>query len=169
MTDAVLTLDDLVHGLERDGTRYQALDVFAANVQQLRDALSGGALGDLQRVPATPPVRAAFVFRRNGTGYQLKVHESGIARLSRQATGPLGLSDEQVALGAIGAALLSGKDLPGMLLGFLVGAALGESPDSPRRVLTIRYSAEERRWRAYDGPLAKWMRDQSLMADPALG
>ena len=76
------------------------------------------------------------------------------------------LSGEQVALGA---ALGSTKDLPGMLLGFLIGATLGESPDAPRRVLTIRYAEDEKRWRAYDGPLAKWMRDQALKADPALG
>jgi hypothetical protein len=110
-----------------------------------------------------------FAFRRNEVEYQIKVFKSGVARLSRRPTGPLGLSKEQVALGALGAAIGSSKELPGMLLGFLIGAALGESPDAPRRVLTVRYDEKENRWLAYDGPLAKWIREQSPKADPALG
>lgn len=78
-------------------------------------------------------------------------------------------SGEPVALGAVGAVIGSAKDLPGMLLGFLIGAALGDGPGSPRRVLTIRYDEHEQRWRAYDGPLASWMREQALEAEPAFG
>lgn len=171
----MLSLTQLVEGLERDGTRYQALDIFAWQVREVRDALEHRNLGEL-RVLGRDAEHTCFGFERNGSSYQINVHRSGVARLTRRAI--KGLSSEQVALGAVGAAvgaiaagtiMDSGKDLPAMVLGFLVGAALGTSPDSPRRALTIRYDEEQGRWRAYDGPLAKWIREQSRKADAALG
>lgn len=161
----MLTLTELVKGLERSPARYQALDVFAASVRELRDALEGDQLGELTRLDPPGPW---FGFERNGTSYQVKVHK-GIARLTKRPTGPLGLSNDQVALGLVGAALGSSKDLPGVLLGFLIGTKLADTPDAPRDVLTVRYDEDEERWRAYDGPLARWMREQALQADPALG
>ena len=164
-TPHLLTLTELVAGLERHKGRYQALDVFAASVQELRDAVEHGRIGELRRLDAKRPW---FGFERNGLGYQIKVHR-GIARLTRRPSGPLGLSDDQLALGVLGAALGSTKQLPGMLLGFLVGSQLAPSPDAPRDVLTVRYDEAEARWRAYDGPLGRWIREEALQAEPAMG
>jgi hypothetical protein len=163
-----LTLSDLVQGLERQGDKYQALDVFAWQVRELRQALETRNFGELKLVDPLQPDRAWFAFQRDGKSYQVKVQESGVARLTR-AAGALGLTGEQVALGALGAIVGASKELPGMILGFLVGAALGSAPDSPRHVLTLRYDEQERQWRAYDGPLAKWMREQALKSSPAQG
>ncbi|MBP8810263.1 MAG: hypothetical protein KBG48_08500 [Kofleriaceae bacterium] len=161
----LLTLTDLVGGLERQKGRYQALDVFATSVKELRDAVDHGHLGELQRLD---PKRPWFGFVRDGRSYQIKVH-GGIARLTRQPGGPLGLTDDQLALGLLGAALGSTKQLPGMLLGFLVGTQIAPSPNAPRDVLTVRYDETEARWRAYDGPLGRWIREEALRAEPAMG
>jgi hypothetical protein len=158
---------ELVEGLERDGTRYHALDFFAWHVGELRDALQHGQLGELQPLDLEQPHRASFGFRRNGTDYQIKVHKSGVAQLTRRSTGAMELPDEQLAVGGLEPAVVRSTDFPGMLLGLLIGERLWEEPDASRRILTMRFNEDENRWRAYDGPQAKWIRREVLKIDPA--
>jgi hypothetical protein len=161
-----LTLSDLVAGLERLGSRYKTLDVIAWNVRELREALESGTLGELTPIDASQPGRAWYGFQRNGVAYQLKVHESGVARLTRAATAGTARSSQLVTGGASGL-LATSKELPEIILGFLIGAALDASPGIARHALTIRYDEQEKQWRAYDGPLARWMREKALHAEPA--
>jgi hypothetical protein len=163
-----VTLTDLVAGLERQGSRYKTLDVIAWNVRELREALESGRLGELAPLDLLHPERAWYGFRRNGAAYELKVHESGVARLSRAANGSSRGSSQLVVGGARGLAAAS-RELPEIVLGFLIGGAIDTSPHAPRRVLTIWRDEQENTWRAYDGPLETWMREKALEAEPAFG
>jgi hypothetical protein len=163
----LLTLTKLVEGLERYGEEYQVLDVFAWHVQELRDVFQHGRLGELQRLDPDQPTRAWFGFQRTGAEYQIKVHPSGIAQITRRSTGRLELSRDQLAQGGLEAEVIRCTEFPGMLLGFLIGAPLSNGPHAPRHVLTMRYNEEENRWRAYDGPQAVWIRNHALKIEPA--
>jgi hypothetical protein len=163
----LLTLTELVEGLERDGEEYFVLDVFAWHVQELRDVFEHGCLGELQRLDPEQPDRAWFGFRRNGTDYQIKVHRSGMAQITRRAAGRLELSRDQLAQGRLDPEVVRLTEFPGMLLGFLIGEPLSETPNASRHVLTMRYNEDENRWRAYDGPQAVWIRNHALKIEPA--
>jgi hypothetical protein len=161
-----VTLSDLVAGLERLGSRYKTLDVIAWNVRELRETLESGRLGELTSLDVSHPERAWYGFQRNGAAYELKVHESGVARLSRAANGSSRASNQLVVGGARGLAAAS-KELPDIVLGFLIGGAIDASPHAPRRVLMIWRDEQEKQWRAYDGPLESWMREKALRAERA--
>lgn len=168
MSSNQLSLDDLVRGLEHFGARYEALDVFARDIKEVGRALEEHRLGDLRPVNGEP----AFVFDRDGRRYKLRFHPSGIARLTRAKAETLGLADNWVALGLLGAnfgATVLDKALPSAVLGFLVGNTLGDAADAPRRVFTMSFDPDSGAWRAYDGPLAKLLREKRREADAALG
>jgi hypothetical protein len=168
MSTNQLSLDDLVRGLEHFGTRYAALDVFARDIKEVGHALIERRFGDLRPVSG----ENAFVFDRNNRRYKIRFHPSGIARLTRAKAETLGLTENQVALGLLGAAFgatVLDKALPSAMLGFLVGAAIGDAADAPKRVFTMTYDSTTGEWQAYDGPLAKLLREKRREADAALG
>lgn len=145
-----LTLDELVDGLEHFGPRYDALDVFTR---------------DLQAINSNEPTT---VFERNGKTYMLRVHPSGFARLTRAKPG---LTENQKVMGLFGPALgatVLDRSLPSALIGFLVGTALGQTADSPKRVFTMSYDPVTKAWDAYDGPLSKLVREKRREAEAAL-
>ena len=94
---------------------YFVLDVFAWHVQELRDVFEHGRLGELQCLDPEQPDRAWFGFRRNGTDYQIKVHRSGMAQITRRATGRLELSRDQLAQGRLDPEVVRRTELPGDL------------------------------------------------------
>lgn len=162
-----LSLDDLVRGLEHFGERYEALDVFARDITELGRALLEQRFGELRPVQG----ELAFLFDRAGRTYKLRFHPSGIARLTRAKNEQLGLTENQVAMGLLGAALgatVLDKSLPSAVLGFLVGATLGDATDAPKRVFTMSYDPQTEDWRAYDGPLARLLREKRQEVDAAL-
>lgn len=125
-------------------------------------------LGELQPVKG----ENAFMFERSGRRYKLRFHESGIARLTRAKDEQLGLTENQLALGLLGAAFgatVLDKALPAAVLGFLVGTALGSAADAPKRVFTMTFDPSNGGWGAYDGPLADLLRRKRREADAALG
>jgi hypothetical protein len=167
MTTKQLSLDDLVRGLEHFGERYEALDVFARDIKEVGHELMERRFGELRPVQGEP----AFVFDRSGRTYKLRFHSSGIARLTRAKKEAPGPTESQVALEFLGPAFgVTALDnaLPSAVLGFLVGAALGDAADSPKRVFTMSYDPVMEQWHAYDGPLAKLLREKRLEADAAL-
>lgn len=166
MASKQLSLDDLVSGLERFGNRYEALDVFTRDIENVARDIEARRVSDLQPVHGEP---FAFMFERNGHRYKLRFHKSGIARLTRAKDETLGLSENQLALGALGAAVgVLSKSLPSAVLGFLVGATLGGAANSPKRVFTMTYDPPSHGWVAYDGPLAQLLREARREVDAAL-
>lgn len=167
MSGKQLSLDDLVRGLEHFGARYEALDVFARDIREIGRALMERKVGELRPVDGEP----AFVFDRNGRMYKLRFHPSGIARLTRAKHEMLGLTEDRGARGVLVAAFgatVFDKALPAAILGFLVGAALGDATDAPRRVFTMSYDPATEAWGAHDGSLARLLREKRLEADAAL-
>lgn len=136
-----LSRDDLVRGLERFGARYEALDVLARDLAD----------------------DAPCVFERGGRHYRLRIHASGFARLARTAAGtPPGPPC------TVPTATVLDRARPPAVLGFLVGEPLGDDQDAPRRVFVMAFDPHERAWHAYDGPLARLVREQRRAADAAL-
>lgn len=155
-----LSLSNLVAALDQF-PRYHAIDVFADD------------LGELQQQPAGlfRPVDAqgrSFLVAHQGREFQLEIFpEQGVARLSRNevASGVPAAVGGAVIGGLVGAAIdAAGKQkgtglLGGLLLGLLVGGALGAAGEA-RRVFALAYDHAAGQWRAYDGGLLRWMKDQ---------
>lgn len=163
---STLTLADLIVGLERFSGKYEALDVYAADVDELQRARAEGRFVPADWAPfdtnqyVLPATHGAYVA-------ELKP-ELGVLRLRRA-----GQSSTEPVLGAVAgaglAAILFSKKpetvLAGAILGMLVARAL--APDSQaRQVFTMRFSPAERQWRAYSGSLIPTMKE-SLGLTPA--
>ena len=153
-----LTLDNLVAGLETFADRYHALDVFMADVAEIR-ALADGVLVD--GLFPDPANAEALLFQRD-RWYRLQLYPAdGVARLTRVAAEvpPDNAAGPAVLGGVLGALIGSGT---GLLLGLLVGAALGAPADAPpaRRVFALCFDPARRDWVAYDGGLVRWMKER---------
>ncbi len=166
-----LTLSDLVSGLEEFGDRYHALDVFVHDVEGLDRALNREEVEGLQLIEGVGPV--AFAIGIGGKRYRLTVFaEQGVARLTReQGVRPEFLTGAAIGSavgGAVGAAASRPQNqelaaLAGMVFGLLVGAAVGAAmadSSASRRVFALRFDAEAKEWRAYDGGLVRWMKER---------
>lgn len=170
MKNPQLKLTDLVLGLERFGGRYEAIDVFADDLLEMRSAQPVPGLFRVDREDRH------FLFVAPGGGaYDVELFpDAGIVRLSRskqpgaEATqaGITAVLAGGLAGAAIGSALSKKGEgaAAGLVLGLLAGAALGGSvvPNAPRRVFTLRFDPSLGQWRAYDGGLVPWMKEHLL-------
>jgi hypothetical protein len=156
-----LSLVHLVRGLERYGEKYEVLEVFADDVEELY-ALNRG-----QKLPPALGARAsgkALAFKVDGKSYRLSVSEnSGFVRLTR-ATDADGESDftmlGRIIGRTIGLAFASkGEGWPGLIMGVLAGGIVDAQP--PERAIAVRYDPHSQEWRAYGGPMSIWMRQQA--------
>ena len=170
MKNPQLKLTDLVQGLERFGDRYEAIDVFADDVLEMRAE---------QPVPGLYALdgegkRFRYVASTGGS-YDVELFpDAGIVRLSRSklpgastaGASIAGALAGAVAGTAIGSAVSKKGEAAaaGLVLGLLAGAALGGSlqPNAPRRVFTLRFDPSLGEWRAYDGGLVPWMKEHLL-------
>lgn len=167
-----LTIPDLVKALEKFGQRYEAVDVFADDIEELEE------LKNNSEHPALSPLDQEgrqFVAGSGGERYKLTINESGVARFERYQ-GPLsGTMSGSIIGGALGAAIAAATNTKGDawaagLLGLLVGAGIGatvgvaSSPPrgAPRWVFTLSFDPRTRQWRAYDGGLTPWVKEQLL-------
>ncbi len=159
-----LTLDELVAGLEGWNGRYDALDVFADDLQELHEPTAVEGLVDLGGQPRR------FGLTRKGMRYELVIFTSdGVARLQTArgefgpAGPPTGLAGDAGA--AIDAALLKkgrGAELR-LLLGLLIGSvAEAATPNARRRAFTMEFDPMLREWVAYSGGLIHWMRRELI-------
>lgn len=156
-----LTLSNLVAALD-EFPRYHAIDVFADDLDELRQRPLPASFQ-----PLDVQGRSFLVFHQ-GRGFQLDLFpEQGVARLSNGVVPPevAGAVGGAVAGGLVGAAIdaagkLKGVGLlGGLVLGLLIGASLGGAADA-RRVFALAYDRAAGQWKAYDGGLLRWMKDQ---------
>lgn len=164
MNNHQLSLDDLVRGLEHFGERYEALDVFARDLREVGRSLMERKSGEPWPVRGEP----AVVFDRGGRTYKLRFHPSGIARLTRAQRETRRPSKSQTAprqLGALLGTTVLDHALPAEVIGFLVGATLGDEIDAPRRVFTMHYDPSTEDWCAYDGSLLEMLREKRWEVD----
>jgi len=155
-----MTVSNLVAALDRFPA-YHAIDVFADDLAELRQPIP----------PSMHPLDAqgrGFLVTHQDRNFKLDIFpERGVARLSKhgpataagagigELTGSLVAAAIDTASKQKGAGLLGGA-----LLGLLVGAALGGVAGDARRVFALMYEPAVGQWRAYDGGLLRWMKDQ---------
>lgn len=156
-----LSLSNLVAALDQF-PRYHAIDVFADDLSELLQPPPGL----FRQVDAQG---LSFLVTHEGREFKLEIFpDQGVARLSRNdiAPGVTAAVGGAVAGGLVGAAIdAAGKQkgtglLGGLLLGLLVGGTLGGAAGTARRVFALTYDHAAGQWRAYDGGLLRWMKDQ---------
>lgn len=156
-----LTVSNLVAALDRFPA-YHAIDVFADDLAELRQPTSSSMR------PLDAQGRS-FLVRDQGRDFKLEIFpERGVARLSKNGSAPTatGAVTGTSAGSLFGAAINAANKqkgaglLGGALLGLLVGAALGGAAGDARRVFALIYDPPAGQWRAYDGGLLRWMKDQ---------
>ena len=156
-----MTVSNLVAAL--DGfPAYHAIDVFADDLAELRQPIP----------PSMHPLDAqgrGFLVTHQDRSFKLDIFpERGVARLSKHGPAPTATGAGIGALtGSLVAAAIDTASkqkgaglLGGALLGLLVGAALGGVAGDARRVFALMYEPAVGQWRAYDGGLLRWMKDQ---------
>lgn len=169
-----LTLSDLAAGLEKFGDRYSALDVFTHDVQGLEQLLDGQPYSGFSESNGIVKHETnVFSFSHGNQRYRFVVFpEHGVVRVTRNG----GVRSETMAGaalgtavgGVVGAAVSRPQDqeiaaLAGMALGLLMGGVIGATvadSNAPRRVFALRFDAEKKQWRAYDGGLIRWMKER---------
>ena len=157
---SALTMDDLVQGLERYPQDFGAIDVYAADVRELRDA------GNTVPSAWKPVAVNQFEVSTSSGPYVAEFKpELGVLRLRRDAASSAStvapVQDDGVD------ALFSKKPeavLDGTIVGMLVSRTL--TPGGARQVLTMQFSRTQREWRVYSGALSPTMK-RSLGMTPA--
>lgn len=152
---SALRTTDLVAGLERFAHRYEAIDVYAADVAELFASTDGWS------VPRDwkPLGQNRFALSVDANSYVAELKpEIGVLRLQRADRDP---SSNNAIIGALsGAAIgsLLSKKPEAVLGGAIVGLLLASSQSSVKRVFTMRFDASGQ-WRAYSGPLIPVMKE----------
>lgn len=165
MTITALSIDDLIRALD-EFPSHRAIDVFGSSVAELREGAPIAGLSHLGD--------HRYQLVRKGRTFQLDwFPERDVLRLRRSA--PQGGPTPALVAGAgaaIGAAI-SGSNraaggVAGALLGLLVGAAIGAAGSTKAtKVFTLELDPQHGEWRAYDGGLVPWMKEQLLVPDAA--
>lgn len=157
-----LTVSNLVAALDQFPA-YHEIDVFADDLAELHQPM-------LPAMRPLDPQGRSFVVPYQGRNFRLDIFpERGVARFSRSDPAPVaeaGAVAGTLAGGPVGAAIAAASEqkgaglLGGTLLGLLVGATLGGVAGAARRVFALAYDSSAGQWRAYDGGLLRWMKDQ---------
>jgi hypothetical protein len=163
----LLRVDDIIAGLEKYPDKYDALDVYLKDVEEVVQ------WGETSHPPSNWTSKGPDVYFVNdkAKAYVVQIKErEGVLRLRRPsqsdpATGAI--------VGGLGGAALSaaisrkpeailGTVVVGMLVGALVAA---EEPS--RRVFSMKFDPNTRGWRAYSGALLPAVKQQ-LGVEPAV-
>ena len=152
-------LQNIADVLRQYGGRYEFLDAFADDIEELRT-------GVFTRVPGAYAGPAGVTIPTSAGRILMQLFpEQGIARfhLAEQAA-PRG--NDQVAAGAalgalIGTAVSAASKakeglLGGLIVGMLVGGLVGAAAQPVERVLALRFDSATGQWQVYDGPLLRW-------------
>jgi hypothetical protein len=158
-----LTVNNLVAALDQFPA-YHAIDVFADDLSELRQPIAASA--SMRQLDAQG---RNYSVTHQGRSFKLEIFpEQGVARLFRDGSSPTatGTATGFLAGSLVGAAIDAANKqkgaglLGGALLGLLVGASLGSAAGEARRVFALTYDPASSQWRAYDGGLLRWMKDQ---------
>lgn len=158
-------LQDIANALQLYRGRYEFLDAFVDDIDEIRNRTIGDVAA-LVQAGAHPQL--AVQFAAEPFFVQL-FPEQGIARFRLDQAGPRANGERIAAGAAIGgllgtvvtAALSAASDkkeglLGGLVLGMLVGGALGVAAQPVERVLALQFDPATLGWRLYDGPLLRW-------------
>ncbi len=165
------TLLDVVRVLDEYQGRYEALDAFADDIDELR---LPNLVPIVQEIPNAPrPTAEAWIAGRR---LRLEMFEpQGIARFRLMPEGPPPQNPIGFAAalggalgGTLGAATAKKEGLlTGVALGMLVGGLVGAALAPPDRALALQFDPVSASWRLYDGPLRAWAKRTLIPASPA--
>jgi hypothetical protein len=153
-------LSDVAQVLETYKGRYEALDAFVDDIDELSSPYV--VPGVLMLTGAPRPVAEVWVEQSH---LSIEVFEGqGIARfkLLPQEPKPQNTVTIGAAMGgALGAAIGAASErkeglLGGLALGILVGGILGAVATPVDRALALQFDSVSGSWRLYDGPLRSW-------------
>jgi hypothetical protein len=155
-------LVDIANTLQANRSRFEYLDAFVDDVDEIR----GRALTGIATVVQSSPRLVVAVPLREGALVATLFPEQGIARFQLAGPAPASPVNERVAAAAtlrgllgsaLGAASKSKEGLlGGLILGMLVGGVAGAAAGAPERVLAMQFEPASGQWRLYDGPLLGW-------------
>ena len=162
------TLTNVAEALRRYTGRYQFLDAFADDVDELRN-------GELEGVPTSPAGPGEVAIDTTAGRIFMRIFpDQGIARFRLADQHPRSNNDPLVAgaaLGAlVGAAVSSASTtkeglLGGLIVGMLVGGIVA-AQEPVERVLALRFDQPTGSWQVYDGPLLRWAKRTLYPATP---
>lgn len=154
------TLHDIANVLRQHQGRYEHLDAFADDIDEVCDGTIRSIATILPNQPDT------FLIDDPDGPFHLRFFaDRGIVRAS---LGPAAQNAgrDRVAAGAalggllgtaIGSASRSKEGLLGnLILGILVGAVIGAAAGPLERVVAMQFDPASGNWRLYDGPLRRW-------------
>ena len=166
MEDSKITVNQLAEELVAHDAPYTEINAFADDVVEIHD------LNDEKFVPMLRPFDATgetFAFENDGQSFVLRILKNGGARVTR-STKPIGVPKAADAVGpaagtAIAAAMAKKGEgwATGMILGILAGPAISKAAKTPRRarrVFTMEYDSNDKKWWFYDGPLVSWLKSE---------
>ncbi len=166
---SLLRVDDIIAGLEKYPDKYDALDVYLKDVEEVIQ------WGETSNPPSNWTSKGPDVYfvndKAKAKAYVVQIKEKeGVLRLRRPSE-----SDPVTGaiVGGLGGAALSAAIsrkpeaiLGTVVVGMLVGALV--APEEPtRRVFSMRFDPDTRGWRAYSGALLPAVKQQ-LGLEPAL-
>ncbi len=169
----MLSLADIVRVLVSYRGRYEFLDAFVDDIQELRLNLFGPSARLVASAPR--PIIQTWV---DGEWLSIELFsEQGIARFRLMAAAPKTSQGEAInagvalggALGAAVGAASAKKEglLGGMVLGMLVGGLIGAAAAPVERALALQFDPNSSAWRLYDGPLLSWAKRTLIPAATA--
>jgi hypothetical protein len=158
------SLSDVVRALDMYGGRYECLDAFVDDIDELR--AESVVTGARRLEPAPRPIVETWIGDRR---LSIEIFsDQGVARFRLLGMSSKPPSGEFVGIGAafggaLGAAVGAASEtkeglLGGLVLGMLVGGALGAAatPTPVERALALRFDPTSSTWSLYDGPLLTW-------------
>lgn len=164
-------LTDVVQVLEAYTGRYEALDAFVDDIEELKSPNVASGVRMLTGAPR--PLAEAWV---GGRRLSIEVFEGqGIARFrllpqtpKPQNTVTIGAAIGGALGGAIGAATQRKEGLlGGIALGILVGGLLESAVKPTDRALALEFDSVSGSWRLYDGPLRTWAKRALIPTGPS--
>lgn len=154
-------LHDVAEALRLYRSRYETLDAFADDIDEIRDQTLDGFASVVEAGP-----NPRFLVPAAGEPLSVQLFpEQGIARFKLGSSAPPQPGDRATAGAAVGgllgAALAAARNtkeglLGGLILGMLVGGLTGAAAQPVERVLALQFDPDTLQWRLYDGPLLRW-------------
>ena len=148
-----LTISDLVGAFSAYRGRFSEIFTFADDLKEVV------ALGKGEKPARIFPRGACFSITEGSQTYELKLFKGGIVRLKEGAPSSNGMPVEVQHI-IEEARVKKGYGWDGMLI--LGMFARPQDHKLFKRILTLRFDIDSRRWLPYDGGLVTWMKSEFL-------
>ena len=170
-----ISVEDLFNALEQFGERYVAINAFADDIQEFREALTQNWKLPGSWIPASGKGQSLLVPIRDRCHYVRLFPGEGVVQLSRPVESvandrPSKAMEELVRTTVQAATVAKGASWPSDLqVAVLIGSSVAtiEGSDSfALQVFVLQLDSASAEWRPYDGGLLRWVKRQLGIAAP---